>query len=89
MARRRFAGPGTPVNRLEPHQAHQPPDTFPVDQLSLALQARSYLASTKERRLQVLPVDYFHDSEFLLRYPFRLVIQTGAADVQQVTLVFN
>ncbi len=37
VPRPRLARPGTPVDGFEPHQTHQPPDTFPVDGMSLPL----------------------------------------------------
>ena len=89
MARRRFTGPGAPVDGLETHQAHQSPDTFPVDQVALALKARRYLPCPIIRCHQVLAVNQFHESEILLRNPFRLVIQARAADSQQTALAFN
>jgi len=88
MARRRFARPGTPIDSLESHQAHQSPYSFPIDQVALALQARSYLSCPIERCGQILTVYQFHKSQVLLGDSFRLVIQSGAADIQQVALAY-
>ena len=88
MTRCRLAGPGAPVDGLEPHHAHQSPDTFPVDPAALTLQPGSYLACPVERRGQVLTVNQFHKSQILLRDSLRLVVQAGAADIQQPALAY-
>ena len=82
MARRRFTGPGAPVDGLEPHQAHQPAHPFPVDDVILALQPGSYLACPIEWRHQVLTVNQLHEFQVLLWDSFRLVVQAGPADIQ-------
>ena len=74
------ASPGRPVDGLYAHQAHQPPHPLPVDQIPLALKARSYLSCSIIRYHQVLAVNQLHEIEFLLSYSLWLVIQAGAAD---------
>jgi len=61
-----FARPGTPVNGLEPHQAHQPPHPLSVDQVVLILLARSYLTCPVEWCGQVLSIDQLHQGKILL-----------------------
>ena len=89
MTRCRLAGPGVPVDGFESHYAHQAPDTFPVDPISLILQPRGYPTCPVERRSQALTVDQFHKIEIVLRDSYRLVVQAGAADVQQLTLTYH
>lgn len=83
---RRLTGPGTPVERPQSHDLHQSTDVFPVDAMLLTLQPDSYLASSVERRRHVLLVDQFHKDEVLVRDSCRLVVQPGAADIQQLAL---
>ena len=82
MTRRRFACHGAPVDGLEPHQTHQPPDALPAYDIVLTLQPYSYLACPIERGNQVLAVNQFHKSEILLRNSFRPVVQAGAVNIQ-------
>ncbi len=89
MAFRRHAGPGMPVDGLETHQTHQPLDTFPVNPLALTFQPGGYLACPVERRGQVLTVNQLHESKIILRYSNWLVVQTGAADIQQGALAYH
>ncbi len=89
MAFRRLTGPRMPVDGLETHQTHQPPDTFPVDLMVLTFHPGGYLACPIERCGQVLTVDQLHKSEILLRYSNWLVVHTGAADIQQGALTYH
>ncbi len=86
VARCRLTGPGAPVDGLKPHCSHQSPDTFPVYPLALTLQPCGHLACPVKRRGQVLTVDQLHESEILFTNSFRLVVQAGAADIQQGAL---
>jgi hypothetical protein len=88
MTRSWLAGPGTAVDGLEPHHTHQPPDTFPVDLMALTFQPGGYLACPVERCGQVLTVNQLHKIEILLRYSNWLVVQAGAADIQQPALAY-
>jgi hypothetical protein len=88
MTRRRLTGPGTPVDGLETHYPHQPLDAFPVDLMALTFQPGGYLTCPVEWCGQVLTVDQLHKSEILLRYSNWLVVQTGAADIQQGALAY-
>ena len=62
---------------------------FPVDPLAPTFQTGGYPACPIEWRSQVLTVDQLHKSDVLLGDSFRLVVQAGAADIQQVALVLN
>ncbi len=64
------------------------PDTFPVNAVVLTLQPRDYLACPVERRNQVLTVNQLHKNEILLKDSYRLVVQAGAADIQQPALAY-
>ncbi|MBA7610198.1 hypothetical protein ES703_17404 [subsurface metagenome] len=75
MSRCRLTGPGAPVDGLETHYPHQPPDTFPVDPVALTLQPRGYLACPVEWCGQVLTVNQLHKSQILLRDSFRLAVK--------------
>ena len=88
MTRRRLTGSGMPIDGIETHYAHQSSDMFPVDSLALTLQPRGYLACPVEWCGQVLTINQLHKSQILLRDPNWLVIQAGAADVQQPTLAY-
>lgn len=88
MTRRRLTGPGTAVDSLETHQAHEPLDTLPVSPVALTPQPGGYLACPVKRCDQVLTVDQFHKREILLRYSSCLVVQAGAADIQQPALAY-
>ena len=88
MTRCRFAYPGAPVDGLEPHQAHQSSNMFPVDDVVLSLQPCGYLACPIERGNQVLVVNQLHESEILLRNSLGLVVQAGAVDIQQPALAY-
>ncbi len=81
MTRSRFTGAGATVDGLEPHHAHESPDTFPVDLMALPLQPGGYLACSVERRGQVLTIYQLHKSQDLLGDSFGLVVPAGAADI--------
>jgi len=82
MPRCWFARPGMPVDGLEPHYAHESPDSFTVDPPALTLKTGGYFACPVKRRGQVLTVNQLHVNKILFRNPFRLVVQAGAADIQ-------
>jgi hypothetical protein len=89
VTRRRRAGPGAPVDGLETHYLHQPPDTFAVDPVSLVLQPCGQAACPVERRGQVLTINHLHESQVLLRDFNGLVVKAGVADAQQLALTHH
>jgi hypothetical protein len=89
VTRRRLTRPGAPVDGSETHYSHESADTFPVDPMTLPLQPDGYLACPVEWRRQVLEVDQLHESQVLIEDSFRLVVQTGTADIQQPALAYD
>ena len=77
----RLTGPGTPVDRPQSHDLHQSPDVFPIDTVALTIQPGGYLAGSVKRSGHVLLVNQFHKVEVIVRDSYRLVVQSGAADV--------
>ena len=81
---------GLRVNGVDAHLFHEPPHGLAADAIALLLQFHDELARAEIRMLGVPIVDALH--EFLLQCQigfvqlFRLVVQAGAVDVEQVAL---
>jgi len=59
---------------------------LPIDAAVLTLQPSCHLTGSIERRDHVLAVNQFHQLKVIVRDSYRLVIQPGAADIQQFAL---
>tara|TARA_R100000789_G_scaffold23725_1_gene26437 strand:- start:6952 stop:7233 length:282 start_codon:yes stop_codon:yes gene_type:complete len=84
---RRPAGVGLLVDRHQPHQEHQPPDTLLVHQVAVIAQVPGHLPDTEEGRFQELLIDPPHHAEVLFGLALRLVIEGRARDRQQLALL--
>ena len=82
----RIAGTRRPIDRLKPHQAHQPSGPASADPHALAAQVKCHPTGAVKRVLQEQLVDPPHQHERLRALPLRLVIERGAPDRQKTAL---
>ena len=82
----RVAGARRPIDRLKPHQAHQPTGPASADPHALAAQVKRHPTGAVKRVLQEELVDAAHQRERLRALPLRLVVERGAPDRQQAAL---
>ena len=86
VSRRWFAGVGTPVDRFQTHQPHQPSNPFSAHQIALLQQPGLHLPGAVEGGLQILTVHQGHQLQVFCPGRYRPVVHRGPADVQQDTL---
>ena len=55
--------PGTLVDRLQSHHAHQPSNPMTPDDHTFTVEGGPYLAAAEERIQREQPVDRFHDRQ--------------------------
>ena len=83
----RIAGARRPIDRLKPHQAHQPSGPASADPHALAAQAlKRHPTGAVKQVLQEQHVDPPHQHERPRALPLRLVIERGAPERQQAAL---
>src|SRR4051794_11476632 len=80
------AGVGLLIDRLDPHQSHQPAHPLTADLMALAAQPRRHPARTVERRPQVLLVDPPHQVQIGRVGRDRLVVHARTGHAQQLAL---
>lgn len=73
VARMRIGCSGAPINRFDPQQAHQPPDTATPDFIPLTPQMPDHLTRSIKPRGKELRVDQTHEREIVGAFPAPLV----------------
>ena len=86
MLRRRLAGPGTPVDGPQPHDAHQPLHSLPAYWYTLPVQPGPHPPRPVEGGLQVLTVHLPHQGQVRFGSPLGTVVEAGTANSQQCAL---
>ena len=82
----RIAGARRPIDRLKPHQTHQPPGPASADPHALAAQVKRHPTGAVKRILQEQLVDPPHQGQRLGALALRLVVERGAPERQQAAL---
>ena len=80
------AGARRPIDRLQPHHAHQPSGPASADPHALAAQVKRHPTGAVKRVFQEQLVDPPHQHERLRALALGLVVERGAPDRQQTAL---
>ncbi len=84
-----FAQPGLRIDRFQPHEPHEPPDSFLVHRKTGAGNQESQPSSAKERPGRVQFVNFVHQVKVLGTFSSRLVIVRGSWKPQKFALPDN
>lgn len=81
-----LAGVGCLIDRNQPHQAHQTPNTVTTTGMPLRLHPAGHLARAIPGCLQKLLVDDFHELQVFRALALWRVVKIGARQAQQFAL---